>query len=339
MAEDLGVGVDPGPRQEEPADPIAAPFEPAWWCRSCHLQTLWPFFFRRGLRPALRRERIELPDGDFLDLDWNAVADPVPVVIILHGLEGCSQSHYARGLVQSLTERGLRACVMHYRGTSGEPNRLARAYHSGDTADFDFVLSTLRGREPGTRFAAAGFSLGGSVLLKWLGERGADAPLAIAAAVSVPFDLGSAAARLERGVSRLYGDFLLRRLKHSAGRKRNMLPINAAQLAALRSIREFDEYVTAPLHGFRDADDYYSRASCRPFLKSIGVPTLLVHARDDPFMAADVVPRRHEMSPAIELDLLPHGGHVGFVAGGSPWQPDYWLERRIASFIAGRIRQ
>jgi predicted alpha/beta-fold hydrolase len=315
----------------------APAFKPAWWCRSGHLQTLWPFLFRRIPRPRYRRERIELPDGDFLDLDWNPVATPAPVVVILHGLEGNSQSAYARGLVAVLTARGLRACVMHFRGTSGDPNRLARSYHSGDTADFDFVLSTLQGREPCARFAAAGFSLGGNVLLKWLGERGADAPLAAAAAASVPFELAPSAARLEQGLSRIYGEFLLRRLKRSARRKLDKLPISAAQLLALRTIREFDEFVTAPLHGFRGATDYYARSSCRPYLRAISVRTLIVQAADDPFMSPDVIPRTDELSPAIEIDLSPHGGHVGFVSGRWPWQARYWLEKRVVEFIASRL--
>jgi predicted alpha/beta-fold hydrolase len=226
---------------------------------------------------------------------------------------------------------------MHFRGTSGEPNRLARSYHSGDTADFDFVLSTLRGREPRARFAAAGFSLGGNVLLKWLGERGADAPLTIAVAASVPFELAPSSARLEKGLSRIYGEFLLRRLKRSARRKLDKLPISDARLSALRTIREFDEFVTAPLHGFRDADDYYARSGCRPYLKAITVRTLIVQAEDDPFMSPDVIPQPGELAAAIEIDLPIHGGHVGFVSGAWPWRPTYWLEERIADFIARHL--
>lgn len=315
----------------------AQPFRPAWWCRNRHLQTLWPFFFGRQPRPRYRRERMELPDGDFLDLDWNTVTEPAPVVVVLHGLEGCSQSRYVRGLVHALTARGLRACVMHFRGTSGVPNRLARAYHSGDTADFDFVLTTLHQREPATPFAAVGYSLGGNVLLKWLGERGAEAPLATAAAVSVPFDLAASAQRLEHGLSRIYGRFLLHRLIRSARRKLDLLPIRATQLSALRTIREFDDLVTAPLHGFRNADDYYARASSRPFLRSIAVRTLIVHAADDPFMSPEVIPRADELSPAIEIDLSPHGGHVGFVSGRWPWRARYWLETRVVEFIASEL--
>ena len=311
-------------------------FAPAWWLPGGHLQTLWSALSRRPAPLAARRERVDLPDGDFIDADW--LGESGPIVIILHGLGGSIDSHYARGLLRAVAARGWRGVVMHFRGCSGEPNRLPRGYHAGDTGDFDAFVRLLRAREPHTPLAAAGYSLGGNVLLKWLGEQGEAAPLRAAAAVSVPFDLAAATARLMRGFSRVYERRLLRCLQVSLARKRALmdLPWDAAAIAAIGSLREFDERVTAPLHGFRDADDYYSRATCRPYLSRIHAPTLIVHASDDPFMPSDVVPHAHELASSISLDLFASGGHVGFV-GGAPWSPRYWLESRIPEYLATKL--
>jgi len=294
------------------------------------MQTLWPFLFRRTPRVALRRERLELPDGDFLDLDWTA-NDDGPVVLVLHGLEGSSDSKYARGLLKAVHERGWRGAVMHFRGCSGAPNRLLRSYHSGETGDLAYVVDLLRRREPETPLHVVGYSLGGNVLLKWLGEAGKRAPIDSAVAVSVPFVLAESARRLARGFSRVYQWVLLRQLRASVMAKLvyRPLPFDGRMLAGLRSFREFDEHVTAPLHGFAGADDYYERSSSRQYLKGIEIPTLVIHARDDPFMTETAIPQDGELSPAIELELCANGGHVGFVGGEWPWVPAYWLEGRI----------
>jgi hypothetical protein len=316
-------------------DPTAAEFLPAWWCRGPHAQTLWPILFRSRPRLRLTRERIELPDGDFVDLDWNE-NQTGPIVIVLHGLEGSSKSIYARGLLKALQEAGWRGVVMHQRGCSGEPNRLPRSYHSGETADFAHVLRTLRQREPNTVFAAVGYSLGGNALLKWLGETRDRESLRAAVAVSVPFLLNHAARRMAQGFSRLYQWELLRRLHRSLRRKRARMdvPLAIPDVERLRTFREFDEYVTAPLHGFNGADHYYSACSSRAFLKGIVTPTLIVHAIDDPFMAPDTPPTRAELSEDVRFELYRHGGHVGFVAGPWPWRPSYWLEHRIPDFLS-----
>ncbi|MBL8259364.1 MAG: hydrolase [Candidatus Competibacteraceae bacterium] len=313
-------------------------FEPAWWLPGPHAQTLWPVLCRRRPRPPLRRERLELPDGDVLELDWTD-GEGGPVVLIVHGLEGSSNSHYARGLLAAVAGRGWRGAVMHFRGCGGQPNRLARSYCAGDTADIAHVVGELNRREPATPLAVVGYSLGGNALLKWLGETPVDPPLCAAVAVSVPFLLDAAARRLGRGFSRFYQYFLIGELKRSYRakfRRRPDGPVALDRLSALRDFYAFDDRVTAPLHGYAGVADYYARASCRPWLGRIRIPTLILQARDDPFIAPDALPDPAELSPCVRLELSRAGGHVGFVAGPWPWRAEYWLERRIAAFLEAR---
>ena len=306
------------------------PFVPAWWCRGPHMQTLWPYLFRRTPQVELRRERLELPDGDFLDLDWTKNSHG-PIVIVLHGLEGSSDSKYARGLLKAVHEHGWRGVVMHFRGCSGEPNRLPRSYHSGETTDLAYVVKLLRDREPGTPLFVVGFSLGGNVLLKWLGETGANAPIQAAVAVSVPFLLGESAKRLDQEFSRVYQWGLMHSMRNAVAEKRRRmkLPLKIQDLSKLKTFWDFDEHITAPLHGFAGADDYYARSSSRQYLKGIQVPTLIVQSRDDPFMTDAMIPQDGELSSAVELELYDSGGHVGFIQGAWPWAPRCWLEGRI----------
>lgn len=309
-------------------------FTPPWWLRNAHLQTLWAGFMRRAPQPALRRERLELPDGDFVDLDWTIGPDG-PVVIILHGLQGSSDSSYARGILGSLHQQGYRAVLMHFRGCSGEPNRLPRFYHAGDTGDLHTLIHTLRAREPRTPLAAVGYSLGGNVLLKYLGQHGGGAPLTCAVTVSVPFDLHDAAQRLERGPSRVYQYGLLRSLRMAVREKfkRMPAPINLDDLAEISTIREYDDKITAPLHGFSGVDEYYTESSCRQFLSRIRTPTLILHAADDPFMTPAAIPAQAELSRHVTLELSERGGHVGFICGSAPWKTRYWLEQRIPDYL------
>lgn len=313
---------------------MSRPFEPAWWCRNPHLQTMLPNWLRPRPRIELRRERLELPDGDFVDIDWTPQTSG-PIVLLLHGLQGSSRSRYARSILRAVDRAGWRGAIVHFRGCSGEPNRLPRSYHSGETGDLDYVVRRLREREPATPLAAIGVSLGGNVLLKWLGETGANAPIVAAVAISVPYLLNRAADRLESGFSKLYQWHLLLSLRATFAAKRKVvtLPLSIERLSQLKSFRDFDTHVTAPLHGFRDADHYYAEASSRPFLRGIGVPTLLIHARDDPFMMPDVVPDPHELADCVTLEVYTRGGHVGFVAGRWPWRPEYWLEERVPAFL------
>lgn len=313
-------------------------FRPAWWLSSPHAQTLWPVLCRRRPDPPLRRECLELPDGDFLDLDWT-IGERGPLVLVLHGLEGSSASHYARGLLAALVRQGWRGVVMHFRGRGGQPNRLARGYCAADTADIAYLVDRLREREPTTPLTAVGYSLGGNALLKWLGETGANAPLRAAVAVSVPFVLDNTARRLRTGCSRLYQHHLLRALKRSYRQKfrqRQDGPVALTDLPTLRDFYAFDDRITAPLHGYANVHDYYARASCRPYLRYIRVPTLILHALDDPFMHPEATPEADELSPSVRLELSSHGGHVGFVAGRWPWRAEYWLEQRIPEFLAAR---
>lgn len=309
-------------------------FQPAWWLPGAHLQTLFPYLFRRRPPPRLRRERIELADGDFIDIDW-APGHHGPRVLLLHGLEGSARSHYATGLMHALGHNGFQVALMNFRGCSGEPNRLPRSYHSGDTGDLDTIVRLLHARFPADHLFIVGVSLGGNVLLKWLGENPTQDRAQGAVAVSVPFELGKAALRLESGLSRFYQHYLLSKLRRSTRAKaaRMLLPIALDRLDRLSSFRAFDDQVTAPLHGFSGVDDYYRRSSSRQFLARIRTPTVILHALDDPFMTPDSIPGYDELGPGVTLELSRHGGHVGFVGGAWPWQPRYWLDERVCAIL------
>ncbi len=313
----------------------ASPFRPAWWLPGPHLQTLWPVLVRPHRAPLLRRERIELADGDFIDLDWTP-AHPGPVVLVLHGLEGSSRSHYAGRILQRLRSAGYQGVLMHFRGCSGAPNRLARGYTAGDSDDLESVTALLRRRFPDRPLAAVGYSLGGNVLLKWLGQSAP--PLACAVAVSVPFELACTAERLERGFSRLYQAYLLAKLRRSALRKVHYpgFPVTRETLATLTGLRRFDDAVTAPLHGYSGAEEYYRDASSRQYLHAIPTPTLLIQARDDPFMDERAIPLARELSASTTLELSRQGGHVGFIAGTIPGRARYWLDERITAWLDAR---
>ncbi|MGB5440034.1 MAG: hydrolase [Gammaproteobacteria bacterium] len=310
-------------------------FVPAWWLRGAHRQTLFASLCRRRLAPPLERERVELPDGDFIDLDWSKNATG-KIVLVLHGLEGSLESHYTGGLLKALAENNYQAGLMYFRNCSGEPNRLARSYHSGETGDLDFIVRQILEKHPARPLVAIGFSLGGNVLLKWLGEQAQASPLHSAMAISVPFDLNSAALKLEKGLSRIYQRHLLKKLRKSVGRKaaHHPPPLALEQLHELRTFRQFDDRITAPLHGFRDVDDYYTRSSSKQYLKTIHTPTLIIQASDDPFLPAAALPRDPELAAAVTLELSSRGGHVGFITGANPFNPHYWLEQRVLQFLA-----
>lgn len=318
-------------------------FKPAWWLRNSHLQTLWPAVIRkRVLKPdiELERERLELPDGDFIDIDWAGKDASGPIILVLHGFEGSVNSHYAKGMLSKIHANGWRAAFVHFRGCSGEHNRLPRGYHSGDTSDLAHIVDVLRQREENTEFAAIGYSLGGNVLLKWLGETGKSNPLKAAIAVSVPFELHKAANRIECGFSRCYQWYFLRCLLRRLKQKFAYVPapVDISFFHSVTTMRDFDNVFTAPLYGFRDADDYYTTASSRQYLRFIQVPTLLLHAKDDPFMTEDVIPSANELSSQIKLEVTEGGGHVGFVSGKYPWRPVYWLEERVPLFFRQYLR-
>ncbi|MBX3709293.1 MAG: hydrolase [Gammaproteobacteria bacterium] len=313
-------------------------FKPAWWLPNPHLQTMWPVICRTGIKDLpLLRERLELPDGDFIDLDWCGKQQSGSLVLILHGFEGSIESHYSKGMLQSICRHGWRGVFMHFRGCSGEPNRLPRGYHSGDTADLAFVVSTLLNREPKTDIAAVGYSLGGNVLLKWLGETGNQNPLSAATAISVPFELHKAAKRIQQGFSRFYEWYLVKCARQRLLQKFQQMPvpapINISLLSKVNDVQELDGKYTVPVHGFSSVDEYYTVSSSRQYLRSIQIPTLLVHSKDDPFMSEDVIPEQSELSEHITLEVTEAGGHVGFVSGKFPWRPEYWLEERVPEFL------
>ncbi len=315
---------------------IRSAFRPAWWLRSPHLQTLWPVWFRKRPSLPVMNERVELADGDFIDLAWHIRPD-APLVLVIHGLEGSIRSHYAQTLMQALYVGGFSIVFMHLRGCSDTPNRHASSYHSGRTVDIAEVLAHLRtaGRMPD---AAVGFSLGGNLILKYAGEAGENTGLQTVVAVSVPFQLGECADKLERGFSSLYGQYLLGHLKRAYRHKfRDREPPLAVDLDSLKTIFAFDDQITAPLNGFADAPDYYTRSSSAQFLGRIQTPTLIIHAQDDPFMYPDTIPAENTLGRDVTLELAAHGGHVGFVSGNAPWQAEYWLEKRIVEWLTEKL--
>jgi hypothetical protein len=326
---------DSGQAMRRPAYAQSA-FHPAWWLPGAHGQTIAGRLLRRPRLPAFRRERLELPDGDFVDLDFapGGRADR-PLVVVLHGLEGSARRGYAIHTYDQLAKRGLRAAGLNFRSCSGEPNRTARFYHSGDTGDVRDVLATLSAR--GTPVAAAiGFSLGGNVLLKFLGEEGEAAPLRAAAAVSVPYDLAAGADALEATrMGRFYTRRFLKPLTAKAEAKAALLDgrCDLARIRAARTFRQFDDAATAPLHGFANAADYYARSSSAGFLERIRVPTLLLHAEDDPFLPPSSLPLAAiAANPWLRKAYTLRGGHVGFVAG-QPWAPRFWAEEEVVRFV------
>ena len=315
---------------------INSNFQPAWWLRSKHLQTIYPSLFRKRPDFEPEWERVELDDGDFMDLAWHRRPEAgAPIVMLIHGLEGSLQSHYAGNLLVKLHESGFSGVLLHLRGRGRKPNRLPQSYHSGKTEDLRLIMAHLT-KQQQTPKAIIGISLGGNLLLKYLGETGADNPLKTAIAASVPFSLQTCADQLERGLSNIYGRYLLNLLKHSYRNKFSDIasPLNLdPNLKDINTLQQFDDAVTAPLHGFNSAADYYQRCSCAQFLPAIHTPTLILHASDDPFMRPDVVPDAAAMSATVTLELTRHGGHVGFIAGSSLFGLNYWLEQRMIEHL------
>jgi predicted alpha/beta-fold hydrolase len=309
------------------------------WLAGAHAQTIYPALFGP---PAVvfRRERIDTPDGDFVDFDWqdaNDAAPGRPTVVLFHGLEGNSSSHYARALMRRLRAIGWRGVVPHFRGCSGEPNRLPRAYHSGDYAEVGWMLAAVRARLPAAPLYAVGVSLGGSALLNWLGreQERALSTLVAAAAVSAPLDLAAAGTAIGQGFNRIYARHFLSTLVPKALAMARRFP-GTLDIAAVRratSMHKFDDVVTAPLHGFDGVHDYWRRASSRPWLGGIAVPTLVLNAKNDPFIPASSLPGPEAVSRAVTLEQPAHGGHAGFAMSPFPGSLE-WLPSRLLQFFA-----
>lgn len=318
------------------------PYRAPRWLAGAHAQTIWAAMIRRPVVP-MRREEVPTPDGDVWSFDWTeAPASPdAPVVALFHGLEGNSSSHYARTLMDAATRAGWRGVVPHFRGCAGELNRTPRAYHLGDHEDVGAMLAAVRERVgPAAAIHAAGVSLGGSALLNWLGRAGGDAAAFVsrAAAVSSPVHLVPAGQALDRGANRIYAFLFLKSLNPKARALAERFPehVDASRLRNFTTMRSFDDAVTAPLHGFEDAIDYWTRASSKPWLAGIAVPTLILNALNDPFVPPESLARPDEVPACVALEQPAQGGHVGFVTGAPPGRID-WLARRLMRwFAAGR---
>lgn len=332
------------PRDQGRTTGVDAPYRPPAWLKNPHAQTIYAACVAPRPYVELRRERWNTPDGDFIDLDWlhpgqgtvdASLLENTPLIVLFHGLEGSSRSHYARTLMRAVDRRRWRGVVVHFRGCSGEPNRLARAYHSGDTVEMAWILERLRAQWPGPLCAVA-VSLGANVLLKWLGESGPSARriLAAACAVSAPLDLMATGGALDRGFNRIYSWNFLRTLKRKSLEKARHHPHigNEKAIRAATTLKAFDDQVTSRLHGFRDAHDYWTQSSSKPWLKHIAVPTLVLNARDDPFLPAWALPKIADVSPTVMLDFPAHGGHVAFVTGRFPGSLE-WLPTRVLRYI------
>ena len=294
------------------------------WLPGGNLQTIWPALGARRPpdRALLRRERWATPDGDFIDVDCQPAPAGAPALVLFHGLEGSSASHYAQGFAAAAAQRGWAFALPHFRGCSGELNHAPRAYHSGDFEEIGWILGRLRLRL-GVPLFAAGVSLGGNALLRWAGEAGdeACAVTAAVAAVSAPLDLAAAGAAIDRGFNRLaYARMFLSTMKPKAMRKWQQHPglFDRERLQAARTIFEFDDVFTAPLHGFAGTHDYWARAAAKPHLARVRVPALALNARNDPFVPAASLPTAAEAGPHVTLWQPPHGGHCGFPAGRFP---------------------
>ena len=317
-------------------------YHPAWWIPGPHLRTLWGKFFRRPTPVATRRERWETPDGDFVDLERLDPPSPErPRLLLLHGLEGSPRSHYVGGLFAEAQRRGWGMDLLVFRSCGTEPNRARRFYHSGETTDLAFVLDRLLATHRDSPLLLAGVSLGGNVLLKFLGEQRAALADRVrgAATISVPYDLGRGSRHIARGFSRVYERHFLRSLRRKAIAKLEHYPdlVDRDTLVSVRSLYDFDDILTAPVHGFANADDYYTRSSAIAWIDRITLPTLLLSAADDPFLPRDVLDEvrtiaRH--NPALTIEFVEQGGHVGFVSGHLPWRPHYYAEWRACDFLS-----
>jgi predicted alpha/beta-fold hydrolase len=315
---------------------VDSQFRPHPLLRTAHLQTILGSLARPLPRLDLKRERLTLPDGDFVDLGFVGEGQG-PLVLLIHGLSGGFQSKYLRGTARLLLDRGFRCVIFQQRGAGDEPNLLPQTYHHGASHDLRDVLAELKRREPSTPLYAVGWSLGGNVLLKCLGEDGARSPLSAAVAVSAPFRLHECAQHLARGFARLYQNAMLKELKAMLRRKFDGKPhpprFDLQRALRARDFIEYDNASTAPLNGFADALDYYEKSANRQFLRHIRRPTLILHAADDPFMTADIIPQAEELAPDVTLELSPSGGHVGFIAADERGRPFCWAERHIADYL------
>ncbi len=324
---------------------IESTFHPPKWLSSCHLQTILPVLSNSHTTTTLRHELIDLPDGDFLHLTWadENLNYEAPLVILLHGIAGNLNSHYIRRVFNVIHKAGYRSVLVHFRGAGGSPNRMPKAYHSGTTDDLNYIINYFNQIEPFSKKSIIGFSLGGGVLLKWLGEAKHSRKIDLSIAISVPFDLSICSDTLNHGVAKVYQAYLLRDMKYLILRKLHLvgpvIGINDSKLMSINTIREYDELITAPLYGFDDADDYYRKTSCRLFLKGITNKTVIIHSKDDPFMSSNAIPKQAELSKTTQLELSEKGGHLGFINGDDKLRPIYWLPQRLIQYLDKEFKE
>ena len=319
-----------------------AAFQPAWWCGGPNAQTLWGALWRPVPAVPLRRERWDTPDGDFLDVDVIDAAPGAPALVVLHGLEGSSRSKPVVGFLAAARRLGWAAFGVNLRGCSGEPNRLRRAYHGGDSADLAWVIDRVIASDPSRLIGCVGVSLGANITLKYLGEMGPRAPRQVraAGAISAPFDLGISARYLEQGPGHLYMANLVRGLKRKTWAKLARYPdlVDRTRLRAVRTLGEFDDLVTAPLHGFADSREYWHASGAIRRLPLIERPTLLINAHDDPFFPSLALPTRAVRdNPSLTAEFVPAGGHAGFLSGACPGLPIAWAEHRTLAFLRDHL--
>jgi len=316
-------------------------FKTSFFLRNPHVQTLFATFFRKDKLEKVLQEDFTLPDGDFVETVWcnEKPKDKRPLVILFHGLAGSVNSPYIIGLMNALSKQGFAPVLMHLRGCGKKENLKPRAYHSGETGDAKVFIDHLHKQYPNNPLHAVGFSIGGNMLLKLLAEWGKDSPLTSAISISAPLRLDICADSIEKGFARVYQNYLLRPLKNTLLQKykkfdmKKHIGIDEKEVASLKTIRAFDDAYVAPMFGFKSSQDYYEQCSARQYLKDIKVKTLIIHAKDDPFMTEEILPTQEELSSFVKLEVTSHGGHVGFVAGSFS-KPVYWLEGRVLAFLS-----
>ncbi|MBI4313792.1 MAG: hydrolase [Candidatus Omnitrophica bacterium] len=312
-------------------------FVPGWWCANPHAQTLWGSLLRPVPSVVLHRERWETPDGDFLDLDHLAGEPGAPLVLLLHGLEGSSRSRQIAGFLAAARRKNWRGLAVNFRSCSGEINRLRRSYHGGETSDLDWVIQRVLSKNAPSKIFCVGGSLGGNVLLKYLGEQGDALPAQIraAAAISTPFDLEQSAYAIEKGFAKIYMARLVQSLKSKTRAKVKAHPqcVDLRALARVRTMAEFDDLVTAPVNGFKSARDYWQDSSSKQYLSKIRRPALLINAKDDPFLPESALPVAEiAANRYLKSEFPRQGGHLGFI-GGSLWKQQAWAEERAFEFF------
>ena len=324
---------------------IKSQFRPAFGFANPHLQTLLPYLITQPDNKHLTEQTLELDDGDFLDLSWSG--EPVngkPIIVIFHGLESSIDSHYVPKIMRALKQRGWTSLLMHFRGCSGRPNRLARSYHSGETGDARYLFDWLGEHYPDSPLTAIGYSLGGNMLLKLQAEYGTDSPLQAAVSVCAPIRLNLCADRIDQGFSRIYQRVLIKCLIQKVLDKadfinyQDLIGMSTEKIKHIKTFWEFDGLITAPLHGFKDVHDYYAQSNSHQYLKDIKKPTLMIHALDDPFMTPEIIPDDSDLSASVEYELCQNGGHIGFISG-SLHKPVFWLQQRIPEYLSNFIPQ